>query len=691
MSYVRALPLALLVAGCGSNGNNPPPMDLPLATRSLILLHTNDEHSHLIGFGPEADDYPAATSAGTGAIHGGIGRRAVLLTQERQAAATAGAATLTVSAGDNMMGTLTEVAGSSIAPDFTALKKLGYDVVGFGNHEFDWGPANLAAIIGAAQANGGLVPTVASNIHFSSTDAGDDALAALFDESGTDMSKPVHRSLVVTASNGLKVGFVGIVGADAQNAAPFRLPVQFSQAASGMTSDTAGVLAALYKDIQPVVDHLRNDEKVDLVVALSHSGVDLSDDTKGEDWQIALNVTGIDVIVSGHSHTNYPAKVVTNPTSNKPVLIQQAGQFGEFLGRIAINVTGSDVTFDMANSKVLPVDDTIVADPTYNASIDRAIDVLESTKLSTGKSFLEGTISALVGSDVAHNPQTPGDLYFYQLGATGFDVIGQTDHKENPLLVLSADSMLDAVDQLAIGTTDVAVQARGVIRADLQKGKTGNIAFGDIFRILPLGISTKDGTVGYPLCRFGVLAAELKAAMEVSAGASYTSDNASEFFLEPSGIKVEYDTSRPMFNPAGSPIDPGNGRVTKITFAMDHTAAGIDTYPTANVIWDASQGGFVNGITPLTLYTITTSLYIASFANANGIDLKSPDGQMTGLTPEQTIVTRTDGSEVKDFEALSGYILSQSAANSGQLPSRYDASTATFPRRMICSGPLCVP
>jgi hypothetical protein len=54
-------------------------------------------------------------------------------------------------------------------------------------------------------------------------------------------------------------------------------------------------------------------------------------------------------------------------------------------------------------------------------------------------------------------------------------------------------------------------------------------------------------------------------------------------------------------------------------------------------------------------------------------------------------MTRVDGSDVKDYEAFISYIQSESAANGGNLPSRYDDSTVegTLPRRMMCTGALC--
>src|SRR5579859_1059692 len=148
--------LTALALACGG-GNS----------RKLVLLHTNDEHSHLIGLGPEIDDFPDAGPAGSG-IKGGAARRSVVLQSARDAAKSSGADSLTVSAGDNMMGSLLQIAATTISPDYRIMTLLGYDVTTLGNHEFDYGPQGLSDAIDAAKASipglpAGLPPIVASN------------------------------------------------------------------------------------------------------------------------------------------------------------------------------------------------------------------------------------------------------------------------------------------------------------------------------------------------------------------------------------------------------------------------------------------------------------------------------------------------------------------------------------------------
>jgi 5'-nucleotidase len=690
MRTVRLLPAIFFAAACGSSSNNNPDMsgnpDMSLGVRSLILLHTNDEHSHLFGDTPELDDFPPPTAAGSGAILGGVSRRAVLLQKERDAAKAAGADTLTVSAGDNSMGSLFQVAFPRTGPDYQMMKALGYDVTTLGNHEMDFGPDGLASAISAAKGSSGLPVIVASNIQFPN-DPKVANLQALFDESGTDMTKPVHRTWIVTTPNGLKVGFIGAVGADAAYSAPNKAPITFSLPAGAKETDYATVEAQAWKDLQAASDKLHAGG-ANVVVVLSHSGVDLTDYTKGEDYLIAKNVTGVDVIVSGHTHVISPIQMVMNTTSNKPVWIQQADHFGYALGKIVLSVDATGkVSADMSASKVITIDDTTVpSDATINTLVSTTMADIEGTKLTGGtQSFAEQTLSEIMGSAVT-NSGTAGNLFFKTVGTTAFDLAGFVHLKETPFSVLIADAEMYAGDKYAPAgkTNDVAVIATGALRSDLKKGKTGNIAFADLFATVPLGLSTVNGTIGYPLCRFGVYPIELKAALELTTSYAYTTSDS--FYMITSGIKYEYDTTRPPFDFSGNPTDPANGRIIKMWLNTDHTMPGTFS---ATPVFDATNAanagnfGWASTVNPAgDIYKIISTAYIASYAGSQGVTLKDPDTGATPFTLQQAILHRTDGSEIKDWEALGQFL-----QKSGAVPALYNSTTA---QRAICDGPLCV-
>lgn len=656
------------------------------STKKLALFHTNDEHSHLLGDGPESDDFPAPTTAGSGAIKGGAARRATLLKSERAKAQGNGYDVLTVSAGDNAMGTLAQVAFATDGADYRLMKLLGYDVTTLGNHEFDYGPKPLAGAISKAKASTeGLPVIVASNIHFSGT-SGDSDLAALFDEGHADAAKPLHRSWVITTPNGLKVGFVGLMGVNAAQLAPLKAPTKFSVSSCCTETDTPSALIQLYADAQAQVNKLRYTEKVDVVVALSHAGLDSKNPALGEDTLIAQNVSDLDVIVSGHSHTYYPAKLVTNLKTQKPVLVQQTGSFGDHLGRIQLSVTDGVVSFETAagESGLLPIDDTIIPDPAIATFVSGVLDGLEKTKLAgVGKSFLEYEVGLTTGAAVTDDPAVVGDLAFKAIAKSSYTVDNSSWQKETALLRISADAALRTTEAIA-GPTDVGVQGAGVLRAELRPNKKGELSFADIFRVVPLGASPATGTPGYPMTRFALYLAELKVAFEVTAGLAYSSETNGDFYLIPSGFCFEFDTTRPAYDNAGSAFDPTNGRVTKISKASDHTKLDTCDVP----VYDVAHGGYL--VSPLTLYTATTNLYVTTFAYVAGVTLKDPAAPHGPITPTQAILhwDAAKLAEVKEWEALGGYLKSLNALPpGGDLPVAYTKDHALT--RAKCSGPLC--
>jgi 5'-nucleotidase/UDP-sugar diphosphatase len=672
----QSLLFAAFLCACGSSTSAP---------RKLVILHTNDEHSHLLGLAPEVDDFPIPTVAGDGTIKGGASRRSVVLQAERAAATAAGASVLLVSAGDNISGSLTQLATPFTAPDYRAMKLLQYDVTTLGNHEFDFGPAGLAAGIKAALASSeGMPAVVASNIHFSGG-SGDAALQAYYDAAGTDSTKPIHRSLVVTTSNGIKVGFIGILGADAASVAPLKSPVTFSRGPSNNESNTVEVMQAIYADLQPVVDGLRR-QKVDLIVALSHSGLDPANLAGSEDELIAQNVSGIDVIVSGHTHTEAKDTVV-NARSGSKVLLQQAGRYGDHVGRIALSVDSKgNVTFDDANTALVPVDSkTVPSDANVNKLITDTIKLIETQPVAAGApSFLQFTLGEILGA-AQPLPAATGGLYFKSVGGLDYVIDNSAAFKETELLDLIADSELAAAR--AITPSDLSVVAAGAVRVPrLSAGhvnQSGQLSFADVFSAVSLGASPA-GTVGYPLCRFSVYMAEVKAAFEVSAGLAYAGHP--DFYLVPSGFKFEYDTSRAPFDSGGSGIDPTNGRVTKISQATTDDPDGP-----SKVVFDASKGVAAWGAAgPLALVKVAANLYVASFAAVAGVHLKDDSGNpIPNNNPAATILHRGDTTEIKDWEALGAYVHAQAGA--GVLPHRYLATDASgvIPRRAICSGPAC--
>lgn len=267
-------------------------------SEELVIIHTNDTHSMI--------DPESATDLG------GIARRKVLIDSIR--AAHPGA--LLVDAGDIVQGTLYfHLFKGKVEQEM--LNRLGYDMQILGNHEFDNGMSGLKNMLAEAR------PTLlASNYEFS-----DSLLRSKF--------SPYYIKKV----GGKKIGFMAV------NLNP-----------EGMVAEGNydGVKFLPWRETaQATIDRLRNDEKVDYVVALTHIGFNGSDENPElfGDRQLAAQTSGINLIIGGHSHTVVdPAEKVMDAKGN-PVIICQAGKNGRFLGEAKLNLKTGAVT-----DRLIPVD-----------------------------------------------------------------------------------------------------------------------------------------------------------------------------------------------------------------------------------------------------------------------------------------------------------------------------------------------
>lgn len=482
-----------------------PQPDGPTTTHSFTILHTNDLHSHLMGHGPESDYTPA--TPGDDTTVGGIARIAAKVKAER----AAGAPVLLLDAGDFTMGTPFAVLATMAAAELVEMGKLGYDAITIGNHELDWGPIGFAAILKAATDKGFAVPLVSSNLVFSDTDPGDDQLAA-FRTAG------VIRAKVVKEVAGLKIGIFGLMGEDAAQSVPQMAPIKISALAAASAA---------------AVTDLRRNDKVDLVIALSHSGVDPMG--RGEDRKVAEDravraAGGIDVIISGHTHDALPMPVRAGNT-----WIVQAGSYGAFLGKMKVTATkGAGGTSLAVDSYLLdPVDDRTAGDAPTQAAV-------------------EGYITAI---DALLAPV--GIRYKSLVGATTADIV-DVPYSESGLGNLVADAYLAVARALQPDAPPViGVDAAGDIRDDIKKGR---LWFADLFRVQPLGIGPVDQRPGYPLVTFFVNGRDLKAALELSA-MSKTLGRSAYFLHVSSTVRVRWTASAPLFQRvtgvevAGMPVD----------------------------------------------------------------------------------------------------------------------------------------
>ncbi len=265
--------------------------EVPAAGR-ITLLHTNDTHSRIEPFGP-----------GMGSLtgRGGIARRATLVRQLRQELGPV----LLLDAGDVFQGTPYYNLYKGRL-DYRLMSMVGYDAGTLGNHDFDSGVEALVAAMEEAK-----FPLLNCN----------------FDCKGAPELGRRLRPWLVREFPGMRIGLTG-VGVDFHNLVAPR--------------NHAGITwRDPYESLKPIVRRLREVEKVDMVVVLSHLGYD----NKGEhpdDLQMPKAVPGIDAIIGGHSHTflDQPVKV---QGADRTTLVFQVGFGGVNLGRMDFTLVKGSV------------------------------------------------------------------------------------------------------------------------------------------------------------------------------------------------------------------------------------------------------------------------------------------------------------------------------------------------------------
>lgn len=484
-STVRLLKLFIVMAFILTAGN------AGASSKIITIVHTNDLHSHLLGFSPNIDY--TSNIKGDDKTLGGWARIASLIKETK---AGRNNPVLVVDAGDFLMGSMFHLLSREESFELRLLKKMGYDVVSLGNHEFDLKPDGLARIIESAAENDGLPDLVLSNAVFSRESKEDDSLEAFFKQGYVKPYRVVEKS-------GLRIGFFGLMGKDAAEVAPFSWPVTFSDP----------IVSA-----KEMVGELREKEKVDLVVCLSHSGLD-DDPEKSEDEILAAEVDGIDIIISGHTHTRRE-----EPIRVKNTIIVQAWEYGKQVGIMDLAVENGQAS--LQSYKTVNIDDSIPGDHEISALID-------SFKTQIGDRVLAGA----------------GLNFYSRLARTNFDLTIREE--ESNLGNLIADSIRwyinkhNPADQDPADKLTMAVISNGVIRDDILVGQSGDIAVCDAFRTIPLGVGSDD-TMGYPLISFYLYGSEIKKALEIMT--SIYPLKGSDYFLQISGVRFSYNPNRMIFD-----------------------------------------------------------------------------------------------------------------------------------------------
>jgi len=458
--------------------------------KTFTILHTNDMHSAFIGMGPASDYTPFTRN--DDATRGGYSRLGALIAQRRTARQSEGPV-LVLDAGDYSMGTAFGAATRQTGGELQLMARMGYDATTFGNHEFDLGPDGLGQSIGTAAKAGRMPAIVASNSHFT----GDDATLANLQKLTKD---GVVRRYLVIERGGTRFGLFGLLGKEAMF----------------YTSGGATTFSDPVETAKEIVSILRETEKVDIVIALSHGGVEKGDDgrfTTGEDVRLPESVPGIDVVIGGHSHTELEAPIIVN--DHTPVV--QTGREGRNLGELVVTLDGGKLTVE--SYQLHPIDDSIAGD-------QAVADHIEAIKKE---------VTAAVFASRGYSVDQPLAVAPQDLPNTFSDIAAST-----PLANLVTDAFRNATQ------ADIGFTANGLMRAGLARGKSGVQTVYDVFAVAPLGAGIVDATAGSALVTGYFIGQELKQLLEFFLVDSPA--HPGEYFPRSSGMRFRYDPSRPKFD-----------------------------------------------------------------------------------------------------------------------------------------------
>ena len=599
LAVLCVLPVGAVAEGCTQE------------TNVTTILFTHDLHSHFL---------PQSTAEG--GESGGYARLKTVIDGERAMNPDA----LLVDGGDFSIGSLIQTLYTTQAAELRTMGAMGYDAVTIGNHEFDHKGTGFAEMLNSAKAAqqaavelllvdarpledmdayrerfGPVTPVLPTLLEANYAPADDNQDRAFIRSA---MENYGVTDCMTLERGGVTYGLFGLMGVDSDECAP----------TSGFTRTDAA------KAAKRCVETLKG-EGAEIIVCLSHSGTGDSL-ASSEDEELAKAVDGIDVIVSGHTHSTLAEPLVVNDT-----YIVSSGPYCQNLGSLTFSWDGSGEK-RLLDYRLIPIDETVAENPEIAGLVEQWKDMV-------------------------------GETYLARYGLTYDEVLTHTDcdlttlasavQENNGLGTLVSDAFLWADRTLDAAYADsphtVSVTADGVLRANLP---AGDLTVAMAFDVLSMGVG-EDGTSGFPLVAVYLTGKELKAAMEVDASVTPIMP-AAQLYM--SGAKYAFNTKRMFFNRVY------DAALTDVTF-------------------DESGTGNAYEIDDNALYRVVTGMYSAQMLGT----VKSKSMGLLSLEPKQAngtpvtdfadcILYDANGNELKEWYALAAYL--EQFGEDG-LPDRYAA------------------
>lgn len=437
----------------------------------FTILHTNDEHSALV-----ADSKS-----------GGVARLATAIRQIRERNTASGEPVLLISAGDFSTGTPYNwlvFAGQS--PELSLMLDLGYDLVVLGNHEFDYGPDPLADYLFRLgyPATAQQLPVLSANIRIP--------------EGHRLATAGIGSHHLIELPDGTKLGFIGLMGREAADVAPFKVPVSFDDAT---------------RVAREQVEALRS-KGASLLIAVTHSGLQ-------EDLDLAAAVPELDLIIGGHSHT-----LIEDPIRVGKTVVVQAGSSLSHLGILDLAFDPQSGRLRLVNGErgspyVRPLGADLEEDPAYSEQVSRLTTLLDAQLHQWTSGRVTGVMDVLTETD--------------------FPLPNEPILQESPMGNFVTDAIRTGVERATGKRVDAAFMANGVIRGAIAAGP---VTFYSLASFTGLG-SGPDFTPGYPLISVYLTGRELRRVLEMTILLSQLRGDM--YYLQVSGLRYEYDLDRMLW------------------------------------------------------------------------------------------------------------------------------------------------
>ncbi len=258
------------------------------AQKELFILHTNDTHSRI-------EPLEKNSSVSEQAGNGGYIRRATFIKEARKEHKDL----LLFDCGDFSQGSpYYNLFKGEV--EIRLMNEMGYDAGTIGNHEFDFGLENMARLFKLAD-----FPIVCAN----------------YDVKGTVLENIV-KPYVILKRDGLKIGVFGL-----------------SPKLEGLVqqSNCKGVIYLEPNEVANKMAYLlKNEEKCDLVICLSHLGWQPGINNPACDEDLIAHTRNIDVVLGGHSHSYFEKPIFYKNLDGKEIPLQQMGKSGIFVGQLKL-------------------------------------------------------------------------------------------------------------------------------------------------------------------------------------------------------------------------------------------------------------------------------------------------------------------------------------------------------------------